>query len=187
MEFSVFADPRDGFPLNSALLLPLLSIAGFSGPITESFDENVEEESEDDVEKLVDKPRNEWYVVRCVAFDFLAIFGEMWFLTACPEATVPRSSQSFPSERTVGVSSRSITVTNKSTSLTYTVASSLVCTSPLAVTNSAELRSFLLTIWLLVLESTTNSLSSGSFVDAAGSHHASEDEYNVALSFSLSL
>ena len=62
-----------------------------------------------------------------------------------------------PSERIAGVSSRSITVTNKSNSLTYTVASSLVCTSPLAVTvvrffdilmvsNSAELRSFLLTI-----------------------------------------
>ena len=32
-----------------------------------------------------------------------------------------------------GVSSRSITVTNKSNSLTYTVASSIICTSPLAV------------------------------------------------------
>ena len=41
--------------------------------------------------------------------------------------------QSFPRERTGGVSSRSITVTNKSNSLTCTVASSLVCTSPWAV------------------------------------------------------
>ena len=53
---------------------------------------------------------------------------------------------------------RSITVTNKSNSLTYTAASACVCTSPLAVTTvvgffeiltvstSAELRSFLLTI-----------------------------------------
>ena len=67
-------------------------------------------------------------------------------------------------------SSRSITVTNKSNSLTYTTASSLVCTSPLAVitvvgffdilmvSNSAELRSLLLSICILAPESTTNSL-----------------------------
>ena len=60
------------------------------------------------------------------------------------------------------------------------MASSLVCTSPLAVTtvvgffeilmvsNSAELRSFLLTVCILAPESTTNSLSSGFTVDAAG-------------------
>ena len=83
--------------------------------------------------------------------------------------------------------------------LTHTVASSLVCTSPLAVitvvglldvlmvANSAELRSFLLTISIVAPESTTNSLSSGSFVDAAGSNHSSAGEWNVALSFSLSL
>ena len=65
-------------------------------------------------------------------------------------------------------------------SLTYTVASSFVGTSPLAVTtvvglfetltvsNSAELRSFLLTMCLLAPESTTNSLSSRFIVDAAG-------------------
>ena len=43
---------------------------------------------------------------------------------------------SFPmilTEQTAGASSRSITATNKSNSLTYTVASSLVCSSPLAV------------------------------------------------------
>ena len=63
------------------------------------------------------------------------------------------------------------------------MASSLVCTSPLAVItvvgfldilmvskNSAELRSFLLTMCILAPESTTNSLSSGSFVDAAGEY-----------------
>ena len=70
----------------------------------------------------------------------------------------PRSSQSFPNDSTAGVSWRSTTVTNKSNSLTYTAAFSLVCTSPLAVitviglldalmvSNSAELRSPLLTI-----------------------------------------
>ena len=96
-------------------------------------------------------------------------------------------------------SSRSITLTNKSNCLTYTVASSLVCTSPLAVitvvglldvlmvSNSAELRSFLLTVCVLAPESTTNSLSSGSFVDAARSTHSCARKQNAALSFSLSL
>ena len=60
-----------------------------------------------------------------IAIDFLAIFGEMWFLTTDPE--------SFPRERTAGVCSRGKTVTNKSNSLTFSVTSSLVCTSPLAV------------------------------------------------------
>ena len=41
----------------------------------------------------------------------------------------PCSSQSFSNDSTARVSWRSITVTNKSNSLTYTVASSLVCTS----------------------------------------------------------
>ena len=45
----------------------------------------------------------------------------------------PWSSHSFPSERSAGVSSRSFTVPNKPNSLTYTVASSFVCTSPFAV------------------------------------------------------
>ena len=91
----------------------------------------------------------------------------------------------FHQERTAGVSSRSITLTNESNCLTHTVASSLVYTSPqavvtvlglldvLMVSNSAELRSCLLTICILVPESTTNYLSSGSFVDAAGSTHSS--------------
>ena len=57
----------------------------------------------------------------------------------------------------------------------------------LMVSNSAELRSFLLTKSILAPESTTNSLSSGSFVDAAGSTHSPTGKWNVALSFSLSL
>ena len=105
----------------------------------------------------------------------------------------------FPNESTAGVSSRNITLTNKSNCLTYTVASSLVCTSPLAVItvvelldvlmvyNSAELRSRLLTICILAQESTTNSLSSGSFVDTARSAHSSAGKLNAALFFSLSL
>ena len=68
------------------------------------------------------------------------------------------SSQSVSNERTAGVSSRSIPLTNKSNCLTYTVASSLVCTSPLAVvglldvlmvSNSGELTSLLLTLCII--------------------------------------
>ena len=98
-----------------------------------------------------------------------------------------------------GVSSRSISVKNKSNSLTYTVASSFVSTSPLAVTtvvgisdaftvsNSAELQSFLLTMCMIAPESTSNSLSSGFIVDAAGKTHLSEGVQSVAYSVSLSL
>ena len=44
----------------------------------------------------------------------------------------------FPRERTAGEYSRNITVTNKSNSLTYTVASSFASTPPLAVTTICE-------------------------------------------------
>ena len=54
--FSVFAGSRNGFPRNPVLILPLLSAAGFSVPITESCDEDLEEVGGDDVEELVDKP-----------------------------------------------------------------------------------------------------------------------------------
>ena len=75
------------------------------------------------------------------------------------------------SESTAGVSSRNFTVTNSSNSLTYTVASSFVCISPLAVTtvtavleirsvsNSAELKSFLLSMHIAAPESTIDSFS----------------------------
>ena len=79
-------------------------------------------------------------------------------------------------------------VHNKSNSLIHTVASSFVSTSPLAITtvvgflealsvsNLVELRSFVLTMCMLAPESTTNTLSSGSIVDAAGKTHSSEGE-----------
>ena len=83
----------------------------------------------------------------------------------------PCSSQSFLNKSSAGVSCRSITLTSKSNCLTYIVASSLVCTSLVVITvvglldvlmvsNSAELRSFSLTIRILVPESTTNSFLS---------------------------
>ena len=85
-----------------------------------------------------------------------------------------------------------------SNSLTYTVASSCVCTSPLAVMTivglhdfvreyiSALLRSFLLIMCIDAPESTTNSRSSGLRVDA-GKHLFSEGEKNVVLSRSFNL
>ena len=84
----------------------------------------------------------------------------------------------------------------KSNSLTYTVASSYVCTSPLAVMTlvrlhdfvkvsiSASLKSFLLIICIDTPELTTNSRSSGQRFDA-GRHLFSEGEKTVALSCSF--
>ena len=106
-----------------------------------------------------------------------------------------RSSQSSPRERTAGISSGSITVTNKSNSLTYRgffsgLHLAVGRHSPLAVVGlhdfvkvsiSASLKSFLLIICIDAPESTTNSLSSGLRVDA-GKHLFSEGEKNVALS-----
>ena len=120
-------------------------------------------------------------------FDRWSSGGYSWF------------SQSFWRERTKGKFSRSITVTNKSNFLTYIVTSSLVCNSSLVViivvglldvlmlSNSAELRTHLLTICILAIESIRNSLSSGSFCWRSRSTHSSADDQNVALSFSLRL
>ena len=111
----------------------------------------------------------------------------MWFLTTGPMVVLPVIFAEFFR-----------VVTNNSNSLTHTVASSFVSTSPLAVTtvvglletptvsNSAEERSFLLTMCMLAPESTTNALSSGFIVDAASKIHSSEGEQNAAFSFSLS-
>ena len=93
------------------------------------------------------------------------------------------------------MASRTFIVNNFSNSLTYTVASSCVCTSPLAVMtvvglldvvtvpNSAEFKSFLLIMCIDAPESTTNSLSSGLIAGGAGRHLFSEGEENAVLSF----
>ena len=102
----------------------------------------------------------------------------------------PFTSQSFPSDNTAGVFSRTFIVKKISNSLTYTVASSCVCTSPLAVMTivglhkfvkvsiSASLKSLLLIICIDAPE------SSGLRVDV-GKHHFSEGEKNVAPSCSF--
>ena len=105
-------------------------------------------------------------------------------------------SSQIPSDNTAGVLSRTFIVKNISKSLTYTIASSCVCTSPLAVMTivglhdfvkvsiSASLKSFLLIMCIDAPESSTNFLSSGLRVDA-GRHLFSEGEKNVALSCSF--
>ena len=104
----------------------------------------------------------------------------------------PFLSQSFPSDNTAGVLSRTVKVKNFSYSLTYTIASSCVCTSPLAVMTivglhdfvkvsiSASLQSFLLIMCIDAPESTTNSRSSNFRVDAS-KHLFSDAVKNVAL------
>ena len=77
------------------------------------------------------------------------------------------------------------------------MASSFVCTSPLAVitvlglsdvvtiSKSADVKSFLLIMCTDAPESTTNSLSSGLRVDGAGRHQLSEGEKNAPSLFSF--
>ena len=101
--------------------------------------------------------------------------------------------KAFQAIKTAGVFSRTFIVKKFSNSLTYTVASSCVCTSPLAVmnvvghldvvkvSNSAEFKSFLLIMCIDAPESTSNSVSSGLRVDGAGRHLFSEGEKNAAL------
>ena len=48
----------------------------------ESREEHVEDASAGVVEELVDKPRSSNGIFWYIAINFLAIFGEMWFLTA---------------------------------------------------------------------------------------------------------
>ena len=104
--------------------------------------------------------------------------------------------QSFPSDNTADVFSRTFVVKNMSNSLTYTIASSCVCTSPLAVMTTAGLDDFVKVSISALLKSLVadhmhwrtgvdnNSLSSGFRVDA-GRHLFSEGEKNVALSCSF--
>ena len=115
-----------------------------------------------------------------------------------PLIRISVSSQCFPSDNTAGVFPLNFIVKNLFNSLTYTIAPSCVCTSPLAVMTlvglhdfvkesiSASLRSFLLIMCIDAPESTTNSLSSSFNVDARR-HPFSGDEKNAALSCSFSL
>ena len=116
-------------------ILPLLSGTGFSvlTSSTESCDEDDEEVGVGVVEDLVDNqgPRMVHSLIFCN--QFFAIPDEMWFLTPGPVVCIPTILTEFPMERIARVSSRSITLTNKSNCLTHIVASLFLRTSPLAV------------------------------------------------------
>ena len=62
-------------------------------------------------EELVDKPGTtigtKFSVLHCIR---KTCFNEMWFLTVDHSCEYPCSSQSFPSDKTAGVSSRTFTV-----------------------------------------------------------------------------
>ena len=120
----------------------------------------------------------------------------MWLLTVDPLIRISVFIAKLPNDKTAGVFSRTFTVKKNSKSLTYTVASSCVCTSPLAVMTivalhdfvnvsiSAEFKSFLLIMCIDAPESTTKSRSSGLSFDA-GRHLFSEGEKGAALFFSF--
>ena len=108
---------------------------------------------------------NEWYIIRCVTIEVLAIFDEMWCLTDGPRVTTPKFlaesqaneppvylEEALPSRTVVGF---------------FDI---------LTVSNSALWKSFLQTMCLLAPESITNYLSSFVIVDAAGKTHSSLSE-----------
>ena len=150
-------------------------------------------------EQLVDKPGTtigtKFSVLHCIRIPFLRRCG---FRPLIHSDEYPCSSQGFLSDKTAGVFSRTFFVKNISNSLTYTVASSCVCTSPLAVMTivglhdfgkvsiSAEFKSFLLIMCIDAPEWTTNSRSSGLRL-GAGKHLFSDGEKNAALFFSFNL
>ena len=155
-----------------------------------------EVDESDPEDEFVDKPGTNRNEVLSVALYPNPVFNEMWFLTIDPFIRISVFIAKLSKRQTAGVFSRTFIVKNMSNSLTYTVASSCVCTSPLAVMTiaglhdfvkisiSASRKSFLLIICIDAPESTTNSLSSSLRV-GAGKHLFSEGEKNVALSCSF--
>ena len=126
----------------------------------------VDEDPEDELDKPGTTIGTKFSVLHCIRILFLMRCG-FWPLIHSKE--YPFSSKSFPSDNSAGVFSRTFIVKKIPNSLTYTVASSCVCTSPLAVLTvvglhdfvqgsiSALLKSFWLIMCIDALESTTNS------------------------------
>ena len=115
--------------------------------------------------------------------NFLAFLDDMWFLATRPMITVPKILRII-----FRVRAQSVYVTNKSSSLTYTVASSFVSTSPLALTTVVGLfrdpYGFQLGRVKVCLADHVHACSGiyqrlsflGVNVDAAGKIHSSEGE-----------
>ena len=106
---------------------------------------------------------NEWYMVRCVAIDVRAIFDEMWFLTTGPVVSIPMIFAELPEWKNCGCIFKNHHCHEDVQGLSCWPCA---CSRP---------------------ESTTNSPSFSFMVDAAGIIHSWLGEWNVALSFSLSL
>ena len=170
-------------------------ITGWWSEWSISWPEGVVNVEVNELEEVADKPGNMTSVLHCIRIPLL-MRCDFWPLIHSYE--YPCSSQSFPSDKTAGVSSRNFIVKNTPNSLTLTVAFSFVCTSPLTVITieglhdfvkvsiSESFKSFLLVICIDASESTTNSRSSGLRVDA-GRHLCYESEKNVALWCSFNL
>ena len=134
-------------------------------------------------EELVDKPRTtigtKFSVLHCIRIPFFLwnVVFDHWSL----RRNIRFHRKAFQTTVLL-VCFRELSLSRISTSLTSTVASLCVCTSPLAVMTivglhefvkvsiSASLKSFLLIMCVVALESTTNSLSSGLRFDGAGRH-----------------
>ena len=141
---------------------------------------------------------NEWHVVRHVAIDSVAMFGEMWFLTTGPVVGIPMIFAELPKWKSCGCFLQEASLQWRSPILWH-VQWLLLLFAPRRWPSSPSWDSStsswspirqswgLLTICTQAPQSTTNSLSSSSFVDAAGNTLSSEGELSVALSFSLSL
>ena len=126
----------------------------------------------------------------------------IWFSKLMNSSQYPFSSQNFPSDNTAGLFSRTVMVKKISNSLTYTVASSCVCTvmtivglrDVVKVSISALLKSFLLIMcnhvhWRSGVHNKLSFLSfkSAGFNVDASRHLFSGDEKNAALSCSFNL
>ena len=138
--FSVSVESCSGSPRSSSLVLPLLSCTGFSVYLLTSITESCGEDGDEADEGVAEKSSLRFQ-------DILQFSCRFWW--------------DVDSDR----------FSNDTYYLTYTVASLFVRTSPLAVitvvgpldvlmvANSAQSRSFSLTMCILAQESTTNSLS----------------------------
>ena len=128
--FLVSSSSCDGLTRTVLLVFSLLDDAGCNFGITASCGTDVGDVGAAELEELVDKPSTtigtKFSVLHFIRLPSLMSCG-FWPLVQWK--LYPWSSQSFPNERKAGVSSRSFAITNKSNSLTYTVASSFVCTS----------------------------------------------------------
>ena len=113
--FSISASPRDEFLRSTSSLILFLVDAGCSVGVTASCDEDAGRIWWRWAWRACRQTRdNGWYVVPP---DCIPSFCHFWWDVV--SELYQWSSQSFPSARTAAVSSRSITVTNKSNSLTF--------------------------------------------------------------------